>query len=275
MPVKFMPMCVLLLPFLCAACNNRGQSPGSTVSAPNKGPDRPAVPQPPSIPTKSPPTNPVNIPQPHLGATPAKNPAAEWALQTAKRLESRRLVTVNSRKRLTAFTKAPSAGETIKEWQAALNQVTGQQVEFLALTIFVTQLSPLWKGEEFLLAESPKYVARIKQLPKEVVSTWRDGLKKVTVDLVDDVNAALTLIQMDYLYEGDRFRAARAVQLLPRVRGLSPESLQPWADALEGNTLEAAAELINQDWLFENDRLKASASEEALQALRAARSVPK
>ena len=273
MPIKIMPMCVLLLPFLCAACNNRGQTPDSTGSAPNKGPDRAAVPQSPSI---LPPANPASIPRPQPGIVPTKkDPAAEWAREAAKRLESRRLVTVNPRKRLVAFTRTPGAGDTGKEWQLALNQVTGQQVQFFAITQFLAQLNPLWKGEEFLPAESQKYLARIKQLSKEGVGTWRDALKSVTVDFADDVNAAITLIQMDYLYESEQFRAARATQLLPRVRSLSPELLRPWADALECNTLEATVELIDQDWLFENDRLKANASEQALQVMRAAHPVPK
>ena len=271
MPVKFMPMCVLLLPFLCAACNNRGQSPGSTVSAPNKGPDRPAVPQPPSIPTKSPPTNPVNIPQPHLGATPAKNPAAEWALQTAKRLEKRRFENVDLLRR--AGAKMPP--ETLKEWGAALDQVTEQKAKALTLYQVILKFSPIWKGEEFLPTESQKMLARVKQLPKDVVSKWSDGFGTATGGPVEELLTVLMLIQVDYLYEAERFRAVRAAQLLPRLRSLRPELLQPWADALGDNTLGAAVELIDNDWLFENDRLKASASEEALQALRAARSVPK
>lgn len=214
------------------------------------------------------------VAQSQPGTGPANSPIGEWARQEAKRLESRRLVTVNLQRRLIALTNAPGAGDTVKDWQAALKQLTGQQVEFLALTILLPQFSSLWKGEEFLPAESQRYVARLKQLPKDVVGPWRDGLKNVTVDRMEDVNAALVLIQMNSLFEGERYRAARAAQLLPRVRSLSRELLQPWADALEGNTLEAAVELIDQDWLFENDRLKVSALDEALRALRAARSAP-
>jgi len=210
-----------------------------------------------------------------LGTTPSNNPAAEWARRTAMRLDSRKLVTVDARRRLTAFTKTPNAGDTVKEWRAALDQATGQQVEFLALTIFISQFGQLWKGEEFLSAESQKYVARLKQLTKEGVVTWRDDFRNVTVDRMEDLNAALALSQMDYLYEGEMFRAEKAVRLLPRLRSLNAKMLQPWADALEGSTLEAAIEIIDQDWLFEGDQLKASASEEALAALQAARSGPK
>ncbi len=268
MQAKLMQVSVLLLPILCAACSKRGQDQG-TASTPKQGPDHSVVQQAPS--PKPSASNPTGVPLPNPGITPAKSPVAEWASQTAKRLENRRFENVDLLKR--AGAKMPP--ETLKDWGAAVDQVTEQQVKVLTLWQVIVKFSPLWKGEEFLPAESQKMLARVKQLPKDVVSKWSDGFGTATGGPVEELLTVLMLIQVDYLYEAERFRAVRAGQLLPRLRSLRPELLRPWADALGDDTLGAAVVLIDNDWLFENDRFKATASEEALRALRAAHPEPK
>jgi hypothetical protein len=206
-----------------------------------------------------------------LTPAPAASPTTEWARRTAKRLDDRKLSTVSPQKRVLAFTKSPAFGDTIKEWRAALDMATGEQVEVLALTIFLSQFGKLWNGEEFLPAQAQKYAARIKQLPKDTARAWSDEFRNVSPDRMESLNAALALSQMDYLFDSERFRTERATQLLPRVKSLNKPMLQLWAEALSGDTLEAAVELIDLDWLFDGDTLKPAAATDALQALTAAR----
>lgn len=216
-------------------------------------------------------TSPTPTSTPTPTPAPTDSPITEWARRTAKRLDDRKLSTVSPQKRVLAFTNSPGFGDTIKEWRAALDMATGEQVEVLALTIFLSQFGKLWNGEEFLPAQAQKYAARIKQLPKDTARTWSDELRNVSPDRMESLNAALALSQLDYLYDNERFRAERATQVLPRVKSLNKAMLQPWAEALSGDTLEAAVELIDLDWLFDGDTLKPAAATDALQALTTAR----
>ncbi len=208
---------------------------------------------------------PVVPPAQPTGGEPA-SPAVVWAGRMAKKLEDRRFQEVDLLKR--AGARMPP--DTVKLWKAALEQATGDKLQGLALLQVILRYSPIWKGEEFLPTESQRYAGRAGQTPTEQMGRWRDGFAAATGDRTDELQTVLLLIQMDFLYDAERFRDARAAQLLPRLKSFTSELLQPWADVLRCTRIEAAIELIDNDWLFDKDWLKIGAADEALRALRTA-----
>lgn len=158
----------------------------------------------------------------------------------------------------------------ILAWQNAVKKATGEYLTSKQIFFVLPNLDGLWRNGAFDPAALNTYLARMPDLPLHALRDFRTALQRVAGD---DVGASLSntllrLVEIDRLFDGNRFDSAASDRLIARLNLLLSDDVTRWANVLEAGTGQAALSLICMDPFFKNNRFEKKRFEKKLRSLR-------
>jgi hypothetical protein len=107
--------------------------------------------------------------------------------------------------------------DTIRQWRGALEKVAGRSLEPGAIVFVILDIEPLFDGPTITTATSQKMLSRLNSIGPGAISRWREALGASNID---DTYAALSLLNAEGLFSGDRFREDTFAKALPVAQRL-------------------------------------------------------
>jgi hypothetical protein len=98
--------------------------------------------------------------------------------------------------------------EVMTEWQTRMKAVSGETPDKVNAVLQLIQVDRLWDGGRFEPRHRASVMQRLSSIPREAIVGW----KRVSND---EEMVALSLLQVDVLYQGDAFDAALFTKALP------------------------------------------------------------
>ncbi|HEY2295646.1 MAG TPA: hypothetical protein VGM86_33495 [Thermoanaerobaculia bacterium] len=110
--------------------------------------------------------------------------------------------------------------DTLTHWQVALEKIAGESIETGPLAFALLKVEPLFTEASVTPATSERMLSRLNSLGASPISQWRKALGESDIDATF---AALSLMNADGLFVGDRFQESVFAKALPIAERLIQE----------------------------------------------------
>jgi hypothetical protein len=156
--------------------------------------------------------------------------------------------------------------ETIVRWQVVLKEATGEYLTSREIFFLLPNINGLWEQDTWSEAASTRYLGRFSATPLHALRDWRTEILRASGGRAGStLSDVLTrLVEIDRLYNGNRFDASASDLLLSRLRELPVSTVESWARVMEAEKGQAALSLAMMDPLFSDGRFDTNRFEKKL-----------